>query len=340
MGVAVLVIVAGLLTGPSHAGEVPPEPGGAWEIVMGPTIRVIRDGRFETTDGGATWRPIQIEVPPAIPAGATQPPDRTVSETSATSTSTSAPQPPPPPPREDPNSGTQLAHGTRALVKSWPEDMNRGRHLFAGESAVPAESNVFAANAYVLTTGGQAFVIPDFSFTPDGHWEFSAGVLVTPAYQGVLHASVTTSHALAPWFGLGGTMRFGYDLVHEVNINDFVLNGSFGNRDANATLSVGADLVDGLMWNPIVTIAGMSRVSKHVALVTENTRGVTLGEGWYDAIDYLSSAWAVRMFMRHLSLDVGANAVLSEAPIAGDSTLLVFPTVNASVQIRTKRLDP
>jgi hypothetical protein len=58
MGVVPFLLLGPLLATEAHAESTPPEPGGAWEIVVGSPIRVIRNGTEETTDGGATWRTV------------------------------------------------------------------------------------------------------------------------------------------------------------------------------------------------------------------------------------------------------------------------------------------
>jgi hypothetical protein len=95
---------------------------------------------------------------------------------------------------------------------------------------------------------------------------------------GFLYAN--TTEAIGDFAGLG----IGYGTV------------TYGNENSNATLGIGWGMVD-KTWSdkPIVTVSGMTRVARSIALVTEN---------WF-VPDYAIFTYGVRFIGERIAVDIG-----------------------------------
>jgi hypothetical protein len=74
---------------------------------------------------------------------------------------------------------------------------------------------------------------------------------------------------------------------------------SYGTPDANVTAGIGWGFVEGsFSKDPIVTISGMKRISRKIALLTEN---------WFIPADGVTSVWSygLRFLGEKLSVDLG-----------------------------------
>lgn len=150
----------------------------------------------------------------------------------------------------------------------WFENPNSTRYFFAPSAFSLREGEAYYQNTYVVinsfnvgvtnnfTIGGgfelistftgepTFFITPKYTFPVADKWRAGGGVLY-----------LTTTIADSDFSGMG----IGYGVV------------TYGNTDNNATLGLGYGFVnDEFADRPVLTLSGMTRVSRKLGLVTEN----------------------------------------------------------------------
>lgn len=200
----------------------------------------------------------------------------------------------------------------------WFENPNATRYLFSPSAYSLRKGEAYYQNTYLVlnsfnygitdrltigagfelisTFSGEPifFITPKYSFPISDKWNAGAGVLYANA-------------ATDDFSGLG----IGYGLI------------TYGNRDNNATLGVGFGYVDDeVSGKPVFTLSGMRRISRKMALVTENW--VVPLDGYYGVYSY-----GVRFMGEKITVDL---AFLNNADIARDVLFIGIPYVDFVVK--------
>ena len=150
----------------------------------------------------------------------------------------------------------------------WFENPNATRYLFGPSAFSLKKGEAYYQNTYLvlnsfnvgvtdhITVGGGFELITTFSGNPSFYITPKATFEINDKWRaggGLLYANVMGNDV--EFGGLG----MGYGIA------------TYGNSDDNATLGVGYGFVDGdFSSKPFVTLSGMKRVSRRIALVTEN----------------------------------------------------------------------
>lgn len=322
------------------------QPGGPASVdISGIIWMVVIDGKeLSSTDGGVTWNPIvwvdrsaplvgldNVEST-SLPEAPTAPPSDSATNTSqpndpfatsgfpAVDRSTNRPH------------ASQLDRGARAVRKQWPAEHDRGRYLFTARSAVPSTPK--RVNVRFVE------IFPEASYSFDGHWRLGAGTTFTQDFKIQVYAQVDTAYAPLGWLALGGSTGISSGTAGAYDNGEFqvpaALTITLGRVDSHVSISTGIEYFSGGSaytsfgdlagdythdFRPFVTLSGKSRLSRNVALVSEN-RWSTVSDS-----NYLCTAWALRLFTRHVGLDFGYSGCIADNPYLSTPSL---PLVGAS----------
>ncbi|NEM99364.1 hypothetical protein [Pontibacter burrus] len=192
----------------------------------------------------------------------------------------------------------------------WYENPNASRYLFSPSAYSLRRGEAYYQNTYLVlnsfnygvtdnfTIGGGFELIstfsgePTFFFTPKytfhiaNKWRAGGGVLY-----------LTSTLADDGFSGLG----IGYGIV------------TYGNTDNNATVGLGYGFVDGsFSEKPIITLSGMTRLSRRIGLVSEN---------WFVPSEDISGAiysYGIRFMGERITVDL---AFLNNPDIAESVTI-------------------
>lgn len=206
----------------------------------------------------------------------------------------------------------------RAIPKSliqdgeyWYPNPNDSRYLFAPSAFNLKKGEGYYQNTYLFINSFNYGITDNFSmglgfeflstFGSLGNGSFDPIFFVTPKYStqvsenmrvgvGVLVGKITDN--------IGG-FGVSYGLV------------TYGNPEHNATLGLGFGLFDGqLRSDPVITISGMTRLSRRISLVTEN---------WFFPADVYRGiiSYGIRFFGETMSVDL--------ALINNDDFTEIFP---------------
>lgn len=193
----------------------------------------------------------------------------------------------------------------RAIPKSliqdgeyWYPNPNDSRYLFAPSAFNLKKGEGYYQNTYLFINSFNYGITDNFSmglgfeflstFGSLGNGSFDPIFFVTPKYStqvsenmrvgvGVLVGKITDN--------IGG-FGVSYGLV------------TYGNPEHNATLGLGFGLFDGqLRSDPVITISGMTRLSRRISLVTEN---------WFFPADVYRGiiSYGIRFFGETMSVDL------------------------------------
>ena len=193
----------------------------------------------------------------------------------------------------------------RAIPKSliqdgeyWYPNPNDSRYLFAPSAFNLKKGEGYYQNTYLFINSFNYGITDNFSmglgfeflstFGSLGNGSFDPIFFVTPKYStqvsenmrvgvGVLVGKITDN--------IGG-FGVSYGLV------------TYGNSEHNATLGLGFGLFDGqLRSDPVITISGMTRLSRRISLVTEN---------WFFPADVYRGiiSYGIRFFGETMSVDL------------------------------------
>ncbi|WP_161888804.1 hypothetical protein [Pontibacter russatus] len=200
----------------------------------------------------------------------------------------------------------------------WFDNPNATRYLFAPSAYSLRKGEAYYQNTYLVlnsfnygitdrltigagfelisTFSGEPifFITPKYSFPISDKWNAGAGVLYANA-------------PIEDFSGLG----IGYGLI------------TYGNRDNNATLGVGFGYVDDeVSGKPVFNLSGMRRISRKMALVTENW--LVPSDGYYGVYSY-----GIRFMGEKITVDL---AFLNNADIASDVLAIGVPYVDFVVK--------
>lgn len=203
----------------------------------------------------------------------------------------------------------------RAIPKSqihngeyWYPNPNDSRYLFAPSAFNLKQGEGYYQNTYLFINSFNYGITDNFSmgigfeflstFASIGADDFDPIYFLTPKYSmqvaenvrvgvGVLYGKITDD--------IGG-FGVGYGLV------------SYGNPEHNATLGLGFGFFDGdFSSDPVITLSGMTRISRRISLVTEN---------WFFPADVYRGiiTYGIRFFGETMSVDLALlnNDELSE----------------------------
>ncbi|MFM6956943.1 MAG: hypothetical protein ACKOX1_10410 [Ignavibacteria bacterium] len=193
----------------------------------------------------------------------------------------------------------------RAIPKSqihngeyWYPNPNDSRYLFAPSAFNLKQGEGYYQNTYLFINTFNYGITDNFSmglgfefistFASLGASDFDPIYFLTPKYSmqvaenvrvgvGVLYGKISDD--------IGG-FGVGYGLV------------TYGNPEHNATLGLGFGFFDGeLSGDPVITISGMTRLSKRISLVTEN---------WFFPADVYRGviSYGIRFFGETMSVDL------------------------------------
>ncbi|MBB6610980.1 hypothetical protein H7F15_08025 [Pontibacter sp. Tf4] len=202
----------------------------------------------------------------------------------------------------------------------WYENPNSTRYLFSPSAYSLRKGEAYYQNTYLVlnsfnygvtdnfTIGGGFELISTFSGEPTFFFTPKYTFKLTDKWRaggGVLY--LTSTLADDGFTGVG----IGYGIV------------TYGNTDNNATLGMGYGFVDGdLASKPIVTLSGMTRVSRKLGLVTEN---------WFVPSEDISGgifSYGLRFMGERITVDL---AFLNNADIA-ESVAIGVPYVDFVVK--------
>ncbi|MFM7156967.1 MAG: hypothetical protein ACKO0Y_04050, partial [Bacteroidota bacterium] len=193
----------------------------------------------------------------------------------------------------------------------WYPNPNDSRYLFAPSAFNLKKGEGYYQNTYLFINSFNYGITDNFSmglgfeflstFGSLGNGSFDPIFFVTPKYStqvsenmrvgvGVLVGKITDN--------IGG-FGVSYGLV------------TYGNPEHNATLGLGFGLFDGqLRSDPVITISGMTRLSRRISLVTEN---------WFFPADVYRGiiSYGIRFFGETMSVDL--------ALINNDDFTEIFP---------------
>jgi hypothetical protein len=184
----------------------------------------------------------------------------------------------------------------------WFENPNASRYLL-GSSAIPMEKNTgYYQNTWIF--------INSFGYAFTKNLSLSAGFEIFSIMAGgegpyAFYLNPKASFKVAKNIYLGGTVLYANTIR---TVDEFgglaTLNGSFtyGNKNNNITATVGWGSSDGeFSSKPLITISGMTRVSKRIGLVSENWLLPNLSDngGYYGVYSY-----GVRFLGEKISIDL------------------------------------
>jgi len=171
----------------------------------------------------------------------------------------------------------------------WFSNPNPTRYLL-GNSAIPLEKNTgYYQNTWIF--------VNSFSYAFTNNFSISGGFeIISLMAKGdapyAYYLNPKVSFKLADNFYAGGSFLYANTLRH---ISDFgglgTLNafGTYGNKNNNITGALGWGWANGnFSSKPVITISGMTRLSKRVALVSENwiVPAVGSNDNYYGIFSY------------------------------------------------------
>jgi hypothetical protein len=195
----------------------------------------------------------------------------------------------------------------------WFENPNASRYLL-GSSAIPMEKKTgYYQNTWIF--------ISSFGYAFTKNISLTAGFEIFSIMAGgdgpyAFYLNPKASFKVAKNIYLGGTILYANTIR---TVEEFgglaTVNGSFtyGNKNNNITATLGWGSSDGeFSSKPLVTISGMTRVSKRIGLVSENWILPNAGEdgGYYGIYSY-----GIRFLGEKISVDL---AFLNNKDIASE----------------------
>ena len=184
----------------------------------------------------------------------------------------------------------------------WFSNPNSSKYLL-GSSAIPMDKHTgYYQNTWIFVNSVA------YAFTRN--FSVSGGFEIISVFAGsdgpyAFYINPKASFKIANNLYLGGTVLYANTIR---TVEEFggiaTLNGFFtyGNKNNNVTAAIGWGSADGeFSSSPVITISGMTRVSKRIGLVSENWLLPNLGdtEGYYGLYSY-----GVRFLGEKISIDL------------------------------------
>lgn len=189
----------------------------------------------------------------------------------------------------------------------WFPNPNETRYLYA-----PSAFNLKKGEGYYQNT---YLFINSFNYGLTDNFSFGVGFEFLSTFGSLGSGSFYPIYFLTPKYSMqvADNLRVGVGVLYG-NISDIVGGfgvgyglATYGNPEHNATLGLGFGFFDGdFSSDPVLTISGMTRISRRVSLVTEN---------WFFPADVYRGilSYGVRFFGESMSVDL---ALINNAEIA------------------------
>jgi len=199
-------------------------------------------------------------------------------------------------------------------------NINEGQKKDIGKIENPDFSRYFFASTAIPLNKGEGYIQDIHIFYISCNYAFTNHLMVGAGFSYVPETDMQlnfllngrVNYKLTEKFYLsGGGLYYNDGAMSKTELLGYA-NGTYGTKNTNTTLGLLYGYHDnGLMNYPVLTLSGMTRISKHFSLVTENWFGNIAAENYrfYNIIDldqglFCMFSFGFRFFSENISFDV------------------------------------